>query len=75
MLSRDQTMDILLLHKQGHSIRRIARDTGHSGNTVRQACVRARRGNSEPRPVPQNWIPLRIIFESDFRSTGFRECV
>jgi hypothetical protein len=23
MLSRDQTMDILLLHKQGHSIRRI----------------------------------------------------
>lgn len=37
MLSRDQTMDILLLHKQGHSIREIARQSGHSRNTVRRA--------------------------------------
>jgi hypothetical protein len=36
MRSRDQTMDIVLLHKQSHSMRRIARDTGHSRNTVRR---------------------------------------
>ena len=36
MLCRDQTMDILLLHKQGHSIRQIARQSGHSRNTVRR---------------------------------------
>jgi transposase len=43
MLSRDQTMDILLLHKQGHSIRRIARGTGHSRNTGGGRCVQRRR--------------------------------
>lgn len=37
MLSRDQTMDILLLRKQGHSIGEIARQSGHSRNTVRRA--------------------------------------
>ena len=36
MLDRDQTMDILVLRKQGRSIRRIARETGHSRNTVRR---------------------------------------
>ncbi len=36
MLNLDQHMDIRLLHKQGHSIRAIARMTGHSRNTVRK---------------------------------------
>jgi transposase len=36
MLCRDQTMDILLLHKQGQTIRQIARQTGYSRNTVRR---------------------------------------
>src|SRR6187402_1022043 len=36
MLSRDQTMDILLLHKQGHSIREIVRETGRSRDSVRR---------------------------------------
>jgi transposase len=49
MLSRDQTMDILLLHKQGQSIRRIARHTGHSRNTVRRA---VREGAPRPFQTP-----------------------
>ena len=36
MLNLDQHMDIRLLHRQGHSIRAIARLSGHSRNTVRK---------------------------------------
>jgi len=36
MLCQDQTMDILLLRKQGYSMRKIARESGHSRNTVRR---------------------------------------
>lgn len=35
MLSMEEWMDIKLLHKAGHSVREIARLTGHSRNTVR----------------------------------------
>lgn len=37
MLNLDQYMDIKLLHRQGNSIRAIARITGYSRNTVRKA--------------------------------------
>mgnify|MGYP005854289533 CR=1 FL=1 len=40
MLSALQQMDMLLLKRQGHSLRQIARLTGHSRNTVR-AILRA----------------------------------
>ena len=36
MLSPDQFMDIALLHKQGRSLREIAKLTGHSRNTIRR---------------------------------------
>src|ERR1044072_862766 len=36
MLNLDQFMNIRFLHKQGHSVREIARLTGHSRNTVRK---------------------------------------
>ncbi|HLP08451.1 MAG TPA: IS21 family transposase, partial [Opitutaceae bacterium] len=42
MLNLDQFMNIRFLHKQGHSVREIARLTGHSRNTVRKL-LRARR--------------------------------
>jgi len=45
MLSLEQCMDIKLLHKEGHSIRQIARLTGNSRNTVR----RMLRGQQPPR--------------------------
>jgi transposase len=46
MLNLDQFMNIRLLQKQGHSVREIARLTGHSRNTVRKL-LRAQRS-----PVP-----------------------
>ena len=36
MLTKEQAMEIQILHKQGHSIRSIAQLTGHSRNTVRK---------------------------------------
>lgn len=36
MLNLDQFMNIRFLQKQGHSVREIARMTGHSRNTVRK---------------------------------------
>ena len=36
MLSPDQFMDIALLHKEGRSLREIAKLTGHSRNTIRR---------------------------------------
>lgn len=36
MLNLDQFMNIRFLHKQGHSVREIARLTGHARNTVRK---------------------------------------
>lgn len=42
MLGVEEWMDMKLLQKQGHSIREIARQTGRSRNTVRQALREAR---------------------------------
>lgn len=47
MLSLDQFMDIHFLRKQGHSVREIARMTGHSRNTVR----RMLRAPTVPQPA------------------------
>ena len=68
MLSRDQTMDILLLHKQGHSIRRIARDSGHSRNTVRRA---VREG--APRPFHTPSRPSKLDPFKDYLRERFQE--
>ena len=70
MLSRDQTMDILLLHKQGHSIREIARQSGHSRNTVRRA---VREG--APRPFrtpsrPSKLDPFKGYLRQRFEQHG-----
>ncbi len=52
MLNLDQFMNIRFLHKQGHSVREIARLTGHSRNTVRKL-LRTKR---TPTPVPRGRI-------------------
>lgn len=49
MLNLDQFMNIRFLQKQGHSVREIARLTGHSRNTVRKL-LRATRA---PVPAPR----------------------
>ena len=68
MLSRDQTMDILLLHKQGHSIRRIARDSDHSRNTVRRT---VREG--APRPLHTPSRPSKLDPFKDYLRERFQE--
>ena len=70
MLSRDQTMDILLLRKQGHSIREIARESGHSRNTVRRA-VRdgAPRAFRTP-PRPSKLDPFKDYLRQRFEQHG-----
>ena len=50
MLNLDQFMNIRFLQKQGHSVREIARLTGHSRNTVRKL-LRAERA---PTPSPRS---------------------
>jgi transposase len=50
MLNLDQFMNILFLQKQGHSVREIARLTGHSPNTVRKL-LRAKRAPTPARRV------------------------
>jgi transposase len=50
MLTLDQFMDIRFLHRQGHSVREIARLSGHSRNTVR----RMLRAEHSPRPTPRS---------------------
>jgi hypothetical protein len=49
MLNLDQFMNIRFLHRQGHSVRAIARLTGHSRNTVR----RLLRVTRAPIPAPR----------------------
>ena len=56
MIKVDQFMDIKQLHREGHSIRDVARMTGHSRNTVRKvgearsvgSPVRVRVGRRDP---------------------------
>jgi transposase len=54
MLNLDQFMNIRFLQKQGHSVREIARMTGHSRNTVRKL-LRAKRAP----PVTESLSPLQ----------------
>ncbi len=49
MLNLDQFMNIRFLQKQGHSVRQIARMTGHSRNTVRKLL----RATTAPTPKPR----------------------
>jgi len=49
MLNLDQFMNIRFLQKQGHSVRQIARMTGHSRNTVRKLL----RAKTAPTPKPR----------------------
>ena len=52
MLTREEGMEISILHRQGHSIRAIARETGVSRNTVRRYLAGKQAGSYGPR-APQ----------------------
>jgi transposase len=70
MLSRDQTMDILLLHKQGLSIRQIARETGHSRNSVRRI-LREGAPRAFRTPVRHSKLdPFKTYLQERFQTHG-----
>lgn len=52
MLTREEGMEIRILHRQGHSVRAIARETGLSRNTVRRYLAGRQAGRYGPR-TPQ----------------------
>jgi len=70
MLCRDQTMDILLLHKQGHSIRDIARQSGHSRNTVRRAVREGAPHVFATPPRPSKLDPFKDYLRQRFEEHG-----
>lgn len=81
-------MDILLLHKQGHSIRAIVRETGHSRNSVRrilrEGAPRSFRTPARPSKLDPFKDYLRQRFEAhglsavrltqEIRKMGFTGC-
>ena len=75
MLSSDQFMDIALLHKEGRSLREIAKLTGHSRNTIRRVIrekvPRAFRTPSRPSKLNPFKDYLRAAV---FSSTGSPPC-
>jgi transposase len=59
MLNLDQFMNIRFLHRQGHSVRAIARLTGHSRNTVRRLLRSPRAPIAAPRVRPSLLDPYK----------------
>lgn len=59
MIGVDQRMDILLLHKQGLSIRDIARQCGLSRNTVRKVLRSQHDGSRKPSPRTGKLDPFK----------------
>jgi transposase len=59
MLNLDQFMNIRFLRRQGHSVREIARLTGHSRNTVRKLLRASRTPVSVPRARPSMVDPFK----------------
>lgn len=68
MLNWDQIMDISSLHKEGHSIKEIVRQTGHSRNTVR----RALRGSYIAKKTRKKRITLLNAYE-DYLTKRYTE--
>jgi transposase len=59
MLNLDQFMNIRFLHRQGHSVRAIARLTGHSRNTVRKLLRATHTPTAKPRVRPSLLDPYK----------------
>ena len=59
MLNLDQFMNIRFLQRQGHSVRAIARLTGHSRNTVRKLLRATHTPTAKPRVRPSLLDPYK----------------
>jgi transposase len=70
MLNLDQFMNIRFLHRQGHSVRAIARLTGHSRNTVRKLLRSPRAPVAAPRVRPSMLDPYKAYLTERWRAHG-----
>ena len=66
MIKVDQFMDIHDLHRQRHSIRTIARITGHSRNTVRKVLRGEHDLKCRPSPRPSKLDPFKDYLRQRF---------
>jgi transposase len=70
MLNLDQFMNIRFLHRQGHSVREIARLTGHSRNTVRKLLRVTRPPIPAPRVRPSKLDPYKRYLIERWQAHG-----
>ena len=70
MLNLDQFMNIRFLHRQGHSVRAIARLTGHSRNTVRKLLRSTRAPVAAPRVRPSLLDPYKPYLIERWQAHG-----
>ena len=70
MLNLDQFMNIRFLHRQGHSVREIARLTGHSRNTVRKLLRATRAPTPAPRVRPSLLDPYKPYLIERWKAHG-----
>ncbi len=69
MLKPEEWMDIGLLHREGHSIKAIARMTGHSRNTIRKVIQQKVPRRRPPRRRCSKLDPFK-----DYVKQRFEEC-
>ena len=72
MLNRLQLMDIQELHQEGNSIRAIARETGHSRNTVRRV-LRGEHALQQSKPVQRKASASKLDDYKDYVKRRFEE--
>jgi transposase len=70
MLNPDQFMDIKLLHKEGHSIRHIAKLTGFSRNTIRRVLREKVPGPFQTPDRPSKLDPYKDYITTRYRDAG-----
>jgi transposase len=70
MLNLDQFMNIRFLRRQGHSVRAIARLTGHSRNTVRKLLRTTRAPAAAPRVRPSKLDPYKPYLIERWQAHG-----
>jgi transposase len=70
MLNLDQFMNIRFLHRQGHSVREIARLTGHSRNTVRKLLRTTRAPIPTPRVRPSKLDAFKDYLTERWQAHG-----
>lgn len=70
MLSPDHFMDIKLLHKEGHSIRQIAKATGFSRNTIRQVLRQKSPLPFQTPERPSKLDPFKAYLSARYLATG-----